>query len=50
MKTPILIILTMLVLVVGSALAVMNNACKSNHYSWCAPNLSVRHHLKTEHS
>ena len=38
MKTPIAIILTMLVLVVaGGALAAMNNACKSSHHSWCAP-------------
>jgi hypothetical protein len=49
MKTPILIVLTVLVLVAGSALAVMNNACKSNQHSWCAPNLSGRHHIKTEH-
>jgi hypothetical protein len=33
MKTPILIVLTVLVLVVGSAPAVMNNACKSNQHS-----------------
>jgi hypothetical protein len=51
MKTPIAIILTMLVLVVaGGALAAMNNACKSSHHSWCGPHYSVRHHMKTERS
>jgi hypothetical protein len=46
MKTSVLVILTMTVLVVGSALAVMNNACKSGQHTWCAPTSSVRHHLK----
>jgi hypothetical protein len=50
MKTPMLIVLTVLMLGIGGALAAMNNACKSNHHSWCAPNLSVRHHVKVEHS
>jgi hypothetical protein len=50
MKTPVLIALTALVLGMSAALAAMNNACKSDHHSWCAPNLSVRHQVKTEHS
>ena len=51
MKTPIAIILTMLVLVVaGGALAAMNNACKSASHSWCAPHFDLRHHMKTERS
>ena len=48
MKTPVLIALTALVLGMGAALAAMNNACKSDHHSSCAPNLSVRHQVKTE--
>jgi hypothetical protein len=35
MKTAALI--TLAVLVVGSALASMNNACKKSQHSWCAP-------------
>jgi hypothetical protein len=46
MKTSVLIIFTVMVLVVGSALAVMKNACKSRQHTWCAPMSSVRHHLK----
>jgi len=47
MKTSVLIILTVTVLVVGSTLAVMNNACKSGQHTWCAPISTVRHHLKS---
>jgi hypothetical protein len=45
MKTA-LIALSAAVIVVGSALAVLNNACKSSQHSWCAPNSSVKHHAK----
>jgi hypothetical protein len=34
------------VIVVGSTLAFLNNACKSSQHSWCAPNSSLRHHAK----
>jgi hypothetical protein len=48
MKTPILMILTAIVLMVGGALTVMNNACKSGvQHAWCAPTSSMRHHIKT---
>jgi len=50
MKTPLLIVLTVVVLGTGSALAVMNNACKSNHHTWCAPISDIRHHTRTGHS
>ena len=30
----------------GSALAIMNNACKSGHHAWCAPT-SSSHHAKS---
>jgi hypothetical protein len=46
MKTSVLIILTVTVLIVGSALAVMNNACKSAQHAWCAPMSTIPHHLK----
>jgi hypothetical protein len=45
MKTPVLIILTVTVFIVG-ALAVMNNACKSGQHAWCRSNVTVRDHIK----
>jgi hypothetical protein len=47
MKTPLLVILTAVVLGVGSTLAIMNNSCKSSHHAWCAPTSDIRHHTKT---
>ncbi len=47
MKIPLLIVLTAVVVGVGSTLAVMNNSCKSNHHAWCAPTSDIRHHTKT---
>jgi hypothetical protein len=46
---PILIFLAV-VLVAGSGLAIMNNACKSGYRTWCAPTSGIRHHLKARHS
>jgi hypothetical protein len=44
MKTSLVIALTVaFVLAGGSALAVMNKACKSGHHPWCAP---ARTHVK----
>ncbi len=51
MKAPLLVILGAVVLVAGSGLAMMNNACKSSHQNgWCAPISSVRHHVKSGHN
>ena len=51
MKTPLLIVLAVVVLGgAGSALAVMNNACKSSHHTWCAPISDIGHHTKTGRS
>ena len=50
MKTPFLIVLAVVVLGTGSALAIMNNACKSGHHAWCAPISDIRHHAKTGRS
>ena len=44
MKTSLVIVLVVLMAV--SALAIMNNACKSSQHAWCAPT-SMRHHIKT---
>ena len=50
MKTPLLIVLAVVVLGTGSALAIINNACKSGHHAWCAPISDLRHHAKTGRS
>lgn len=54
MKSPLLIMLTAAVVLLGtgSTLAVMNNACKTSHHSWCAPtpNPDFRHEAKIGHS
>jgi hypothetical protein len=49
MRAPLLIFFAV-VLVAGSGLAIMNNACKSGYRTWCAPTSGIRHHLKTGHS
>ena len=51
MKTPLLIVLTAVAIVAGSALAIMNHACKNSQHAWCAPtSSSIRHHAKIEPS
>ena len=48
MKAPLLLVLGAVALLVGSGLAIMNNACKSSYHGWCAP--SIRYHVKAGHS
>jgi hypothetical protein len=50
MKTPLIIVLVTVVLVVVSTLAVMNNVCKGSQHAWCAQTSSLRHHIKTGQS
>ena len=50
MKAPWLIVLAAVVFAAGGALAIMNNACKSNHHSWCAPVSGFQHHVRTGRS
>jgi hypothetical protein len=45
MRTAALIALA--VIVVGGALASMNNVCKKSQHNWCAPSSSIRHHVKS---
>ena len=47
MNSPLLVVLIVIVLVVGSTLSIMNKACKSGSHAWCAPISTVHHHLKT---
>ena len=49
MKARLLIVMSVVVLVAGSGLAIMKNACKSSHHGWCAPVSDVRNHVKTRH-
>jgi hypothetical protein len=46
MKIALLVTVSGVTVAVGSTLAVMNNACKFNQHSWCAPVVSPRHHVK----
>ena len=48
MRTPAVIFVVAL-LMVGGALALMNNACKTGHHTWCAPTVSAVPHGRTEH-
>ena len=49
MNSPLLAILIVIVIVIGSALTFMNKACKSGYHSWCAPlSAVVRHHAKAQ--
>jgi hypothetical protein len=47
MNSPLLAVIIVIVLVVGSTLSIMNKACKSGYHVWCAPMSTVRHHVKT---
>ena len=50
MKTPLLIVLAVVVLGTGSALAVINNVCKSSRHAWCAPASDIRHYVRAGRS
>ena len=43
MKAIFIVLTTVVVVATGSALAVMNNACKSRQHPWCAPGSEFRH-------
>ncbi len=46
MKIAVLVTLSLVVVAMGSTLAVLNNACKFSRHEWCAPVASLRHHVK----
>jgi hypothetical protein len=46
MKTSLVIVLV--VFLVVSTLAIMNNACKSGQHNWCAPVSSLQHQSKAD--
>ena len=47
MKIIFIVLTTVIVVATGSALAVMNNACKSTQHAWCAPGSEFRHRATT---
>jgi len=48
MNSPLLGVIIVIALIVGSTLSIMNKACKSGHHAWCAPMSTVHHHNKTQ--
>jgi hypothetical protein len=42
------IIVSAVVLVLGSTLALMNQACKTGQHTWCASPLDLQHHTKVK--
>ena len=46
----VLIVLSVVVLLIGSGLAIMNNACKGSPHALCGSISDIRHHVKTGHS
>ena len=47
MNSPLVALLIVIVLIVGSTLSIMNKACKTGYHTWCTPVFTVRHHIKT---
>jgi hypothetical protein len=48
MNTPVIAVIIVIALIVGSTLSIMNKACKSGYHAWCAPMFTmVRHNAKT---
>jgi hypothetical protein len=48
MNSPLIAVIIVIALIVGSTLSVMNKACKSGYHAWCDPMFTVRHHVKTQ--
>jgi hypothetical protein len=49
MRTPAIVLIVVLLLVAVGALALMNNACKTSHHTWCAPTISAAPHARSGH-
>jgi hypothetical protein len=48
MNTPVIAAIIVVVLIIGSTLAIMNESCKSGYHAWCAPVTTLRHHIKAQ--
>jgi hypothetical protein len=49
MNSPLLVVIIVIVLIVGSTLSIMNKGCKSGYHSWCAPITTAQHRVRTQH-
>jgi hypothetical protein len=47
MNSPVIAVIIVVALIVGSTLSILNKACKSGCHAWCAPISTLRHHSKT---
>ena len=47
MNTPVIAVIIVVALIVGSTLSILNKACRSGYHAWCAPISTLRHHSKT---
>jgi len=48
MNSPLLAVVVMIFIMIGSGLTLMSKACKGGYDSWCAPmSALVQHHTKT---
>jgi len=47
MNTPLIGVIIIIALIVGSTLSIMNKACKRGDHAWCPP-MSTVHHSKTQ--
>jgi hypothetical protein len=48
MNAPVIAVIIVVALIVGSTLSTMNKACKSGYHAWCTPISTVRHHSRTQ--
>ena len=44
MNAPVIAVIIVVALIVGSTLSIMNKACKSGYQAWCAPISTVHHY------
>jgi hypothetical protein len=43
MNTSVAAVIVVIALILGSALSIMNKACKSGYHAWCSPMSMIRH-------
>lgn len=46
-NSPLLVVVIVIALIVGTTLTIMNKACKADYHAWCAPMSTLGHHIKT---
>jgi len=48
MNSPLVAVLIVIALIVGSTLSIMNKACKHGYHAWCDPMFTARHQSKNQ--